>query len=81
MNDNKTIWLSEMAVGTSGVIVEFASGADDLERIEEMGVTPGEAVQIVRYAPLGDPIEIKVRGYFLSLRKQEADRIKVKVLK
>ena len=45
-----------------------------------MGVTPGEEVEIVRYAPMGDPIEIKIRGYSLSLRKQEAEKIKVKIL-
>ena len=69
-----------MALGQRGTIDDFAAGSDDCERIEEMGVTPGELVEIVRYAPLGDPIEIKIRGYFLSLRKQEAERIKIKLL-
>lgn len=69
-----------MSIGQQGVVEDFASETDDFERIEEMGVTRGETVEIVRYAPLGDPIEIKIRGYFLSLRKQEADQIKVKLL-
>ena len=42
-----------------------------------MGMTPGTAFKIVRKAPLGDPIEIQIRGYLISLRKQEADIIKV----
>ncbi len=72
--------LSHMSLGQRGIIDDFTSGSDDCERIEEMGVTPGEEVEIVRYAPMGDPIEIKVRGYSLSLRKQEAERIKVKLV-
>jgi ferrous iron transport protein A len=43
----------------------------------EMGLLVGTAVELVRFAPLGDPVEIKVRGYHLSLRKHEADRILV----
>lgn len=41
-------------------------------RLLEMGLTEGAECRVVRYAPLGDPIEVKVRGYFLSLRKEEA---------
>ncbi|MBI4309811.1 MAG: ferrous iron transport protein A [Candidatus Omnitrophica bacterium] len=74
----QTVLLSQMPVGQQGIVQDFVF--DDCERLEEMGMTPGETVEVVRYAPLGDPIEIKVRGYFLSLRKQEADRIKVKIL-
>ena len=76
----KTILLSQMSVGQKGIIRDFTADNDDYERIVEMGVTPGEQVEIIRYAPLGDPIEIRVRGYLLSLRKQEADRIKVALL-
>ena len=41
-------------------------------RLLEMGLTEGAECRVVRYAPLGDPIEVKVRGYFLSLRRDEA---------
>jgi len=78
-NNPKIIFLSQMSVGQRGIIHDFTVESDDCERIEEMGVTPGEAVEVVRYAPLGDPIEIKVRGYLLSLRKEEADRIEVRL--
>ncbi len=77
---SKMMLLSQMTLGQKGIIDNFVADSDDCERIEEMGVTPGEMVEIVRYAPLGDPIEIKIRGYLLSLRKQEAERIKVKLL-
>ena len=73
----KTILLSKMSVSQRGTIKGFIVEGDDCERLEEMGVTPGEQVIMVRYAPMGDPIEIKIRGYLLSLRKEEADRIEV----
>jgi Fe2+ transport system protein FeoA len=79
MTENKTILLSQMSVGQKGIVEEFAVQNEGHERLEEMGVTQGEGIEIIRYAPLGDPIEIKIRGYCLSLRKQEADRIKIKL--
>ena len=69
--------LSELKVGQKAVIKDFVIDSEACERIEEMGVTPGEAVEVMRYAPLGDPIEIRVRGYLLSLRKEEAELIEV----
>ena len=79
-NQANIVLLGQMSVGQRGIIDDFAFETDGYERIEEMGVTPGETVEIVRYAPFGDPIEIKIRGYLLSLRKQEADRIKVRLV-
>ncbi len=80
MLKDKIILLSQLSVGQRGIVDDFVFEGDGYERIEEMGVTPGEQIEVVRYAPLGDPIEIKIRGYCLSLRKQEADRIKIKLL-
>lgn len=74
------ILLSEMSVGQQGIIRDFTADNEDYERIVEMGVTPGEQVEVIRYAPMGDPIEIRVRGYLLSLRKAEAERIKVSLI-
>lgn len=74
---DEMILLSQMSVGQRGVIRDFTADNEDYERIVEMGVTPGEEIEVIRYAPLGDPIEIRVRGYLLSLRKAEAQRIKV----
>jgi len=76
----QTILLSQMTIGQRGIIRDYTADNEDYERIVEMGATPGETIEIIRYAPLGDPIEIRVRGYLLSLRKQEADRIKVSLL-
>ena len=71
------ILLSDLNVGQQGIIKDFTADNEDYERIVEMGLTPGEMVEVIRYAPLGDPIEIRIRGYMLSLRKAEAERIKV----
>jgi Fe2+ transport system protein FeoA len=49
--------------------------SEDKGRLLEMGLLPGTRVEVVRYAPLGDPIEIKIRGYNLSLRKHEAEQV------
>lgn len=77
---DELVLLSEMSIGQQGIIRDFTADNDDYERIVEMGVTPGEQVEIIRYAPMGDPIEIRVRGYLLSLRKAEAERIKVSLI-
>ena len=66
--------LSEIAVGVPVVIREVE--ADDLFlKLMEMGFIPGETVVIEQVAPLGDPISIKVAGYHLSLRLNEASRV------
>ena len=49
-------------------------------RLLEMGLTTGAEIQLIRFAPLGDPVEIEVRGYRLSLRKREAEGIRVACL-
>lgn len=49
-------------------------------RILDMGITTGVTVKLIKVAPLGDPLEVTVRGYQLSLRKSEADAIQVEVL-
>lgn len=66
--------LSQLAPGESGIIKEFT----DLEmsvKLMEMGCLPGEAIQVERIAPLGDPIAVNISGYQLSLRKKEASTI------
>ena len=50
-----------------------------MRRIMDMGVTPGVEIRVVKVAPLGDPVEVNVRGYELSLRKDEAAQIQVQM--
>lgn len=69
--------LTSLAAGTPAAIVALDLPASDRPRLMEMGLLVGTSVELVRFAPLGDPVEIKVRGYHLSLRKHEAERIMV----
>ena len=69
--------LSELAVGASAVVREFPKTGAAFVRLREMGLVIGTRVTLVRTAPLGDPLELKVRGYHLTLRKTEAAEILV----
>lgn len=69
--------LSEFAIGESGIIEKFEKDEIYL-KLMEMGCVPGEVVSVENIAPLGDPISIKVAGYLLSMRKDEAAMIWVK---
>lgn len=69
--------LAQLAVGASAIVRDFPRAGAAFVRLREMGVLPGTPVTLVRTAPLGDPIEIKVRGYHLSLRKSEAEHVVV----
>jgi ferrous iron transport protein A len=69
--------LATMRVGQKGHVVSI-DGVDSVSlRLMEMGLTPGVHVKIVGTAPLGDPLELEVRGYRLSVRKTEAARVQV----
>ncbi len=69
--------LDQMRVGTRATVKEI-DGFDDVAlRLMEMGLTPGVDVAIVGEAPLGDPLELEIRGYRLSVRRSEARRIRI----
>lgn len=68
--------LSELASGKRGTIQHYET-EDPPPRLMEMGLVPGTTVEVVRRAPLGDPLYLKVRGYHLSIREHEADLIHV----
>ncbi|HRG02115.1 MAG: FeoA family protein [Bacteroidia bacterium] len=70
--------LDTLKIGQSATIQEFTDNFLSLKFIE-MGCLPGEKIKLTNVAPLGDPIAIEVSGYLLSLRKQEAATIVVKV--
>ena len=72
--------LSELANGQKARIVKINITGDIRRRLSDMGLVKGSEVQLVRVAPLGDPIEIKVKGYDLSLRKELASGIEVEAL-
>jgi len=69
--------LAAQAPGWRGKVVRVGGRGPIRRRLMEMGVTSGSSVEVERVAPLGDPLEVKVRGYHLSLRKEEAANIHV----
>ena len=71
--------LKELDVGESGIIDSVGGEAKIRRRLFDMGVTPGAKVTMKKRAPLGDPIEVNLRGYELSLRKSEADEVMTEV--
>jgi DtxR family Mn-dependent transcriptional regulator len=73
--------LRELKPGEKGQIEQVGGGRAVKRRIADMGVTRGSLVEVIRVAPMGDPIDVKIRGYHLSLRKDEAAGITVKKLK
>ncbi len=74
---NVPLSISPLAVGASAVVREFPKTGAAFIRLREMGLLAGTRVTLVRTAPLGDPLEIKVRGYHLTLRKSEAEHVLV----
>jgi Fe2+ transport system protein FeoA len=70
--------LTSVALGTAATVAEIKLPPESRPRLMEMGLLVGTSVELVRFAPLGDPVEIKVRGYNLTLRKHEAEQILVR---
>lgn len=71
--------LSEFSIGETGVIRLVGGDGKIRRRLFDMGITPGAEVYLRKRAPLGDPIEITLRGYELTLRKSEADVVTMEV--
>jgi ferrous iron transport protein A len=69
--------LREAACGQTVTVKKIAGDGPVKRRIMDMGITKGISVYVRKVAPLGDPVEVTVRGYELSLRKADADRIEV----
>ena len=69
--------LNELKIGETGLIKKVDGEGRLRKRLFDMGVTPGTEVYLRKKAPLGDPIEITIRGYELSLRKADAEMIEV----
>jgi ferrous iron transport protein A len=70
--------LTSVALGQRATVAEIKLPPESRPRLMEMGLLVGTPLDLVRFAPLGDPVEIKVRGYNLTLRKHEAEQIFVR---
>ena len=73
MSDTKT--LRDVPVGDTATVVKLVGEGAIKRRIMDMGITKGTTVTVRKVAPLGDPIEVTVRGFELSLRKDEAENV------
>jgi ferrous iron transport protein A len=71
--------LSKMRPGEKGKILSIGSVGPMKRRLMDMGLLVGEQVTVEKVAPLGDPIEVRIKSYHLSLRKKEAEGIAVEV--
>lgn len=72
------MFLKDLPVGSKGRIVSFSKDHPEYRRrLVMLGATPGTPFDVVRIAPLGDPIEIRVRGSFISVRRDEAELMQV----
>ena len=71
--------LDKLSPGSEAIIESFTD--DDIKlKLLEMGCLPGEKITVVRLAPLGDPIAVSVSGYLLSMRRDEAASVEVKLI-
>ena len=69
--------LTELAPGASAIVRDLPKQGAAFLRLREMGLLPGTKITFLRAAPLGDPLEIKIRGCNLTLRKSEAEHVSV----
>ncbi len=69
--------LTNLPIGATAKVVAVKGNNAISKRLMEMGVVPGVSVRVIKSAPFGDPLEIRVRGYHLAMRKNEADAIEV----
>ena len=76
----KTKQLSEMTIGERGMVKIVGGDGLIRRRLFDMGVTPGTEIFLRKKAPLGDPYEVTLRGYELTLRKAEAEKITMEIL-
>lgn len=77
--ETSPITLSHVSVGQTATIVRVGGEHMTRRRLLDMGLVTGETVTVERVAPMGDPMEVVVKGYHLSLRKQDASQILVEV--
>ena len=78
---DKKMTLNELPIGETGTITSVGGEGELRQHFLDMGVIPGAEVTVVKYAPLGDPIELRIHGYELTLRLADAAKISVRPIK
>ena len=71
--------LRSLPIGAGGRVTKVNGSGRIARRLMEMGVVPGVTVEVVKTAPFGDPIEVRVRGYSLAMRRSEAEAVEVAI--
>ena len=79
MNQQNEKILSQMKAGEEGVISHYCGESEIQGRLKELGLVRGTKILVKRFAPLGDPMEIEVRGYNLAIRKKDAACITLQI--
>lgn len=74
---DQTFDLAKLPLGKDGRVVAVHGDGPVTRRLMEMGVVPGAMIRMVKSAPFGDPLEIRLRGYSLALRRNEAGAVEV----
>lgn len=72
-------YLNQFKIGEEGKIIKIEADGKIKRRLFDMGVTPGAIVKLKKVAPLGDPLEVNLRGYELTLRRDEASTVLMEV--
>ena len=75
----KEVKLNDMGPGDSGRISKISGAGTSKKRLMDMGLVRGSEIKVIRTAPLGDPVEFEIKGYSLTLRKQDAEAVFVEV--
>lgn len=75
INQENNLTLKDLKIKEEGVIKRIIGDKGLKQRIREMGLTPDTKIEVIRVAPLGNPIEVKLKGFLLSLRNEEARNI------
>jgi len=71
--------ISDLKPGDKGKIKKIEGSSNLRRKLLDMGIIPGSPFEIIKLAPLGDPVDVKIKGYHLSLRKEEAATVLVEV--
>jgi Fe2+ transport system protein FeoA len=69
--------LDELPLGQAARVLKITGTSVIRRRLMEMGITPAATIEAIRRAPMGDPLDVKVRGYHLSLRREEACSVEI----
>lgn len=80
MSVKKSVKLKHMAPGTHARVTGYTRASPYVDQLKRLGVVPGTRLQVIRRAPLGDPIEIRIRGFSLAMRPTEADELELELI-